>query len=261
MNVPTIGRGRSSHLTGGNSERLPADELHKVTAEHIWTAVQALRDNPEQHRFGPSTDFDLITNSGDRLPPKAVFGLAASEALGFDVQPKHFTGGLGTVCFKLLEDAGYDIVPKGTNAYNIEVPISDKDQRWTEGRPRLVSHLRRERASGLAQAKRDSFKRQHGQLRCERCGLDPVSAYGGLHGEACIEVHHSAIHVEDMGGTHVTRLEDLQCLCANCYRVVHRLLKQSLAFLRAGRWQNAAARTDRVTLQEICRQIRQQLNR
>ena len=32
-------------------------------------------------------------------------------------------------------------------------------------------------------------ERQYGQLRCERCGLDPVSAYGGPHGEACIEVH------------------------------------------------------------------------
>jgi hypothetical protein len=32
-----------------------------------------------------------------------------------------------------------------------------------------------------------------------------------------------------------------------------------MAFLRAGRWQNAAA--DRVTLQEICRQIQQQLNK
>jgi hypothetical protein len=211
-----------------SSERLPSDELHKVTAEHIWRAVQALRENPSQHGFGSSTDFDLLTSAGDRLPPKAVFGLAASEALGFEVQPKHFTGGLGTVCFNLLEDAGYEIVPKGADARTIGVPISQEDREWSEGRPKLVAHLRRERASGLAQAKKNSFKRAHGQLRCERCGLDPVSVYGGLHGEACIEVHHSATPVQDMAETHVTKLEDLECLCANCHRVEHRLFKQNL---------------------------------
>jgi predicted HNH restriction endonuclease len=127
-----------------------------------------------------------------------------------------------------LEDAGYNIVPKGAHAPSIDVPTSDEDREWTEGKPKLVSHLRRARASGLAQAKKDKLKRQYGRLFCERCELDPVIAYGGLHGEACIEVHHSATHVEHMSETHITRLEDLECLCANCHRVEHRLLKQSL---------------------------------
>jgi hypothetical protein len=97
-------------------ERLPAEELHKVTAEHIWHAVQFLCENPMKHDFGPSTDFDLIAPNGDRLPLKAVFGLAATQALGFTVQPRHFSGGLGTVCFLALERAGYNVVPKGTDA-------------------------------------------------------------------------------------------------------------------------------------------------
>jgi 5-methylcytosine-specific restriction protein A len=52
--------------------------------------------------------------------------------------------------------------------------------------------------------------------------MDPVTVYGGQHGPACIEVHHHSVQVEDMAETHRTKLEDLQCLCANCYRVVHR---------------------------------------
>src|SRR6202045_59035 len=74
-------------------ERLPAEKLHKATAEHIWHAVQFLCESPTEHNFGPSTDFDLIAPNDDRLPPKAVFGLAATEALGFTVQPRHFSGG------------------------------------------------------------------------------------------------------------------------------------------------------------------------
>ena len=55
--------------------------------------------------------------------------------------------------------------------------------------------------------------------------MDPVEVYSGAHGVVCIEVHHHLVQVESMTDTHRTKLEDLQCLCANCHRVVHRLLK------------------------------------
>jgi hypothetical protein len=64
-----------------SAERLPTEDLYRVTAEHVWDAVEKLRDQRVEHPFGPSTDFDLVTNGGERFPPKAVFGLAASEAL------------------------------------------------------------------------------------------------------------------------------------------------------------------------------------
>ena len=209
-----------------SAERLPAELLRKVTAEHVWNAVERLRDPTFKHAFGPSTDFDLVTETGERFPPKAVFGVAASEALSFKVLPKHFSGGEGTICFKVLDEAGYDIVPKNQTVQAIDIPPSTEDRLWTEGKPRLIAHLRRERASGLAQAKKDWFLRTHGRLTCEKCGMDPVEVYGGLHGTACIEVHHQAVQVENMAEAHQTKLEDLQCLCANCHRVEHRLLKQ-----------------------------------
>jgi hypothetical protein len=209
-----------------SAERLPAELLRKVTAENVWNALERLRDPTFKHVFGPSTDFDLVTETGERFPPKAVFGVAASEALGFKVLPKHFSGGEGTICFKVLDEAGYDIVPKNQSVQAIDIPASTEDRLWTEGKPRLVAHLQRERASGLAQAKKDWFLRTHGRLTCEKCGMDPVEVYGGLHGTACIEVHHQAVQVENMAEAHQTRLEDLQCLCANCHRVEHRFLKQ-----------------------------------
>jgi len=168
---------------------------------------------------------------GRRLPPKAVFGLAATEALGFPVGPENFTAGDATLSFRMLRDAGYAIVPKGD-----EVPaatLNDEDRSWTEGRPRLVTHLRRERGTGLAAAKRDRFRTEHGRLSCERCFMDPVAIFGSLVGEACIEVHHHGTQVAEMEDGHETRLEDLMCLCANCHRVTHRELKDALALVGA----------------------------
>jgi hypothetical protein len=206
-------------------DRLPAEDLNRVSAEHVWNAVERLLYKKSEHTFAPSTDFDLLTDTGERLPPKAVFGLAASEALGFEVQPKHFSGGRGTSCFQILEAAGFVIVPKNSAAPSISVPTSQEDREWTEGSAKLVAHLRKERAAGLAQAKKDNFARLHGRLICERCGMDPIETYGGRHGLACIEVHHHSVQVVDMAESHRTRLEDVQCLCANCHRVVHRLQK------------------------------------
>jgi hypothetical protein len=76
--------------------RLPASELNKVGSDHIWNAVNKLLEGFSDHEFEASTDYDILTDTGELLAPKAVFGLAASEALGFKVQPKNFSGGLNT---------------------------------------------------------------------------------------------------------------------------------------------------------------------
>lgn len=207
--------------------RLPAVDLNKVTPEHVWKAIRLLLSGYTTHGFGESTDFDLIADDGARLPPKAVFGIAATEALKSKVLPKHFSGGEDSACFRILRSAGYLVLPKQKNATSTSHLAIATDEHWTEGRTRLVTHVRKERGNGLATAKKAEFLRLNKKLWCERCGMDPVSTYGPEHGEACIEVHHSATQVQHMDEGHMTRLEDLQCLCANCHRVVHRELKAS----------------------------------
>lgn len=209
-----------------SSERLPVELLSRISAEHIWCAVERLLAG-QTHAFGESTDFDLLVDDY-RLPPKAVFGLAASDALGFPVLPKHFTGGLGTPAFRALAAAGYQIVAKGAAPDSQQVPPAAEDRDWSEGNPRLVTHLRKERAAGLSRAKKAAFVRENGRLFCERCGLEPTTVFPE-EGDACIEVHHRATHVEKMEADHRTRLEDLECLCANCHRVVHALLRREAA--------------------------------
>lgn len=215
-------------------QRLSAADMDKVTDVHLFHAVERLKAGDTAHGFGPSTEYDVLLDDGTRLAPKAVFGMAASEALDASVGPKDFTGGVDSQCVRVLREAGYTIVTKGQERPADPVPPSPEDAAWTEGSKVLVTHLRRERASGLAQAKKADFVQKHGHLRCEHCGMVPSERYGE-HGDACIEVHHYAVQVKDMAGAHRTVLDDLQCLCANCHRVEHRRLKADLLLERAAR--------------------------
>lgn len=227
--VATLLRGVPSQRDFRSADRLPAIDLQKVTPEHLWHAVQRLQAGYTDHAFSESTDYDVLLENGVRLAPKAVFGLAATGALGHPIQPRHFTAGIGSTCFTMLESSGYTIVPKGEGAVVAPVPDVQADREWSEGTPRLRSHLRRERSAGLREAKKAEFRRNNsGKLFCEKCGLDPVDRYASEDGEACIEVHHKRVQVSEMDEGHLTTLEDLQCLCANCHRVEHRLIRKSL---------------------------------
>jgi hypothetical protein len=205
-----------------SEERLPASELEKVTSEHLFVAVERLLEGRTDHGFGDSTDYDVLLEDGLRLPPKAIFGLAASDALRYPVGPRSFAAGLGSQCFRILEEAGYRVVSKG-EATAIPPGEGRIDLEWSEGTPKLQKHLRRERSASLREAKKAEFRRKHdGRLFCERCSEDPVETYKTADAEACIEVHHARVQISEMQDGHRTRLEDLQCLCANCHRLAHR---------------------------------------
>jgi 5-methylcytosine-specific restriction protein A len=79
----------------------------------------------------------------------------------------------------------------------------------------------------VAKAKKAQMRELHGKLFCEDCRMDPIAVFGGLDGEACIEVHHRETEVADMVPGHVTKLTDVECLCANCHRVRHRKMKNA----------------------------------
>ena len=102
-------------------------------------------------------------------------------------------------------------------------PWSDREYR--EGTPQLRTHLRRERDGRLPIDKKNEFRAEHGKLFCERCKFTPVDIYGSDVGEAAIEVHHAKMMVSDMKPNHRPKLSDLQCLCANCHRIVHAELR------------------------------------
>jgi hypothetical protein len=98
----------------------------------------------------------------------------------------------------------------------------------------LAVHLRRERSAKMARlAKvRDGFT-------CRVCGLNFVELYGPL-GRGFAEVHHR-VPLSAPHASKVTRLEDLVTVCANCHRMLHRLLGsvdgiKTLSQRFTGRW-------------------------
>ena len=223
--VQVVGFGR---IAGDSSDdrRLTPAELNKVREDHIWFAVQQLLSDPAGHPYGESTHYDVIAENGMRLPTKAVFGIAASQALGFQVRSRQFTGGKRTACFKAIEAAGYSIMSKGDLGQPNEVPPNTEDRIWVEGSPKVALHLRRERGPGVSKAKKKAFLLEHGRLACEECGLDPETVYERGLGHACIEVHHK-LPLSKGSRARVTRLEDLQCVCANCHRIIHQQLRDA----------------------------------
>jgi putative restriction endonuclease len=89
----------------------PANALpDTLTAEQILDAARQF-DTGRTHRFADSTGYDVIVGSR-RYPPKAIVGIAAELMTGNEYRPDDFSGGLGSKCFRLLEQAGYQIVEK-----------------------------------------------------------------------------------------------------------------------------------------------------
>ena len=95
------------------AKQLPVSELKKPRPEHFWRAIEKLVAGRAEHNFPESTYYDLLTDDGHRLSPKAVFGVAAQEALGIEMERYHFRGETDSPCFRIMKDAGYKVVPKG----------------------------------------------------------------------------------------------------------------------------------------------------
>ncbi len=221
--IRIVGLGDFGDNSNGRG-RLLAATLKKVSEDHIWRAIQQLRSGSVKHVFGEFTEYDVVDQDvGKRWPPKAIFGLAATEALGFEVKPEHFENGVRTICHKSIIHAGFRIVKKNQTIQSKQLPLSSEEREWVEGQPKMKQHLQRERGAGISLEKKVQFKREHGRLYCEDCGLDPVKTYGVQFGEACIEVHH-VVPLAKLPPGYRTKLSDLKCLCANCHRIEHRRL-------------------------------------
>ena len=111
--------------------------------------VEAIRrfDSGAQHKFGPSTFYDLLYE-GRRYPPKAIVGLAAAAVTGREYVPDDFSGGLDSKCFRILWDAGLETIFKTDNQ-----PLSEEvlpTEKYTEGAVRKVLTNAYERDEKLA---------------------------------------------------------------------------------------------------------------
>ncbi|VVS96098.1 conserved hypothetical protein [Erythrobacter sp. EC-HK427] len=213
-------------------ERLSSSDQRRVKAADIHAAVLKLAQGGDAPNFAESRDYDLVTPGGLRFPPKKVFGLALEQALGIEAFPSHFSAGWSQPSFMLLQSAGYEIVKKGMpvagelpeDEASARLPSADDDRRWVEGDPKRVSHIRRERAHGLARDKKAAVLVATGRLACEECGFEPAVTHGAAFLDAGLEVHHK-IPLSDLPPGSATAISDLALLCATCHRIEHRKIK------------------------------------
>ena len=90
----------------------------------------------------------------------------------------------------------------------------------TEGKSKVRIHRYKERDPKLVKLAKDRFRKKHGKLFCQCCGIDFRVSYAPMKHDA-IDAHH-AVPLADVEEEKKTRVEDLMLLCPNCHRMVHR---------------------------------------
>jgi 5-methylcytosine-specific restriction enzyme A len=189
-------------------ERLPSS----ISRDAIVRAIKEF-ENGASHNFGQSTYYDLLYE-GRRYPPKAIVGLAATAVTGRSYGPRDFTGGLNSKSFKILWDAGFEIIFKTDNQ-----PLPEEvlpTEKYTEGAVHQILTNAYERDE---KARRKAI-RHHGFV-CKVCGFDFEEAYGSI-GSGFIHIHH-IVPLSSIGEEYVVDpIKDLVPVCPNCHAMIHR---------------------------------------
>ncbi|MFT3960857.1 HNH endonuclease [Propionivibrio sp.] len=98
--------------------------------------------------------------------------------------------------------------------------ISEDIEEAPEGRLLTRTHLVRERDRKLVEAKRNRVLKKSGKLECVVCGFDFSMKYGE-YGSGYIECHHTK-PLASLSAGHKTHIDDLELVCSNCHRMIHR---------------------------------------
>lgn len=98
----------------------------------------------------------------------------------------------------------------------LEINVEDFDSNIEIEEGKTITKLVevKKRNSLARKLKLEEFKSINGKLYCEVCGIDD---------EIVLDVHHDKVSVVHMEEGHITKLEDLRVICANCHRKVHGL--------------------------------------
>lgn len=118
-------------------------------------------------------------------------------------------------------------ITRDTTQLAAALEVNDEDTPYPEGRILTVLHKRRERNPKLRR-KLLAQRKQQNTLYCEMClwGRDfPFQEYLS----AALEAHH--IVPLSVKQAEETRLADLALLCANCHRLIHRIIAERKEWL------------------------------
>lgn len=101
-----------------------------------------------------------------------------------------------------------------------QVEIGKDTFLYAEGKPIVQTRTLRQRSAKLTNEAKSRYYEEHGELRCQICGMNFEEVYGEL-GEGYIEAHHPD-PVSEMDGEQFVDVDGIVLLCANCHRMVHR---------------------------------------
>lgn len=137
----------------------------------------------------------------------------------------HERGGKNNFVWQLREELVAAI--EALDLFNDKVEISDINSEnetliYKEGRLVEKYTWKYERSAKIRDEFLKYFKAKNGKLFCEVCGFDFEKVYGTL-GTGFIEVHHNKpiSTYEEEHSVNIYR--DLNCICANCHRMIHRI--------------------------------------
>ena len=183
-----------------------------IDRQYLLSAIEDL-DRRADHPFADSTRYDVLFE-GNRYPPKAVVGIAATKQTGQLFGPYDFTGGLDSACFRVLKAHDFQIVPKA----DFEFMPEEVDE--------LLPHLE----GAVAQVTVNRYERDpsarksclaHYGYQCFVCGFNFEVVYGSI-GKDFIHVHHLVPLSTIKTAYSVDPINDLRPGGPNCHAMLHR---------------------------------------
>lgn len=146
----------------------------------------------------------------------------------FENITEYFENGIGAACPGIVFERDSKLVTRIAEKISAGVltpedveSLRNLPQRsFKEGQRKLVTHAKAERNQTLIREAKRHFKNQHGRLFCEACGFEFLPHYGER-GRDFIEAHHSK-PISTLSGQVPTTITDLDMVCSNCHRMLHR---------------------------------------
>lgn len=196
----------------GVVKELPVPRNNVKTPEALGEGFWVSQiDEPSEIKVGIELQDVRLSNEEDMLERDIV---KTHPILG---KSRIITNPIGTV-FRLNSEEEKILGDLWQGSFAV---VKDVQYSAMEGGLQLKSHYCRERSRKLISLKKEQYKRSHGVLRCEICGLSFVEIYPESLGEDFIEVHHKT-PLSQIEKTIKTTLDDLILVCANCHRMIHR---------------------------------------
>ena len=214
-------------------ERKRVDFLVAAIPENtLRRATQELARGME-YEYPDSVDYE-VQFLESKLPPKKLVSYAAKLHFGAPLNSSDFVGGLGSSCFKSIENAGLAIVPRHEDQFDTNSPafrekVRQRREIGFSDKPEGNCNPRRHERTSHAYNRDEwvvAYVENRANGNCELCGK--TAPFKRFDGTAFLEVHHITPLAE--GGEDT--VDNAAAICPNCHRECHHGIEKDRLQLR-----------------------------